>query len=614
MLQEVFAQFQVNHSAERNGFVGGNSNGDKNIKSYIIDILLVILLQIPSNNCLNIRIAACNLVRAYFYNHEAIKLHFLRRAVEGHKSGEDETPNFLTALLAGTTNEGGTDSFGLWFSAIIAIHLLNGFPDGKELLMAVSEGDVTSGEEPLTCIQALTSNLLAKLQRDEDDRVQSAFLMLLCIWLFEYPPAVNDFLGEGSSIQSLIQIVGLSRIDRTVIRGLCAFLLGIVYEFSTKDSPVTRRTLQPLLVSGLGREKYLDIITQLRQHPLIREHDAANLPTDQKSSDICFDSLFVDFLKDNFSRLARAIDRDPSMEVQIKDDAVDRDLLDSLRGEIDSKTSTLEKVESDLLNCERKLEQEQADHKKNQDLVAAEMLRIKKINEALQRDMEVELKKVEELYEEKFRQQEEKHKEATQKAVSEIQRMHLKTTDISSAKEEELNQQCRNLQKSLNEADQRQKATDSRLSEVVKRATELSVALETANKEAVKLKETIGKQAGKFREQEKSISELKISQSQANDTISKMKSESEQNKIKLQDNEWAIRNMKTELTKSEEAAKEKENARNATQSELDDLLIILSDLEEKRVGDKVFFSLNMKVTTLTESETSERAWSCYFGR
>ena len=589
MLQEVFAQFQVSSVNVGNNSVNGTSNGRKDVKVYIIDILLMILLYSPSSHSLNVRIAACNLIRAYFYNHEAIKLHFLRRAVAGHKSGEDETPNFLSALLCGTIGDKSTDSFGLWFSAIIAIHLLNDFPEGKELLMAVSEGDVSTGEEPLTCIQAITSNLIANLQRGEDDRVQSAYLMLLIIWLYEYPPAVSDFLGEGSSIQGLIQIIGLPRVDRTVIRGLSAFLLGIVYEFSTKDSPISRRTLQPLLISSLGREKYLDVIGQLRQHPLVREHDAADSSTDQVSSDICFDSLFVDFLKDNFSRLARAIDRDPNLEVPMKDDAIDRDLVDSLRGEIEGKSVTLERIESALLNSERKLEQEQADHKRDQDMAAAEMLRIKKINEALQKDMELEVKKVEDAYTERLYQQEVKSKEAIQKALKEVNEMHQLATEASSAKEQELNQQCRNLQKSLNDADQRQKATDSRLSDIVKRASELTTSLKIANEEAVKLRDTIGNQMEKLKEQDKIISDLKASQEHASDTISKMRSETEQGKIKIQDNEWAIRNMKTEITKLEENAKEKDKARNSVQAELDDLLIMLGDLEEKRVNDKVFF-------------------------
>ena len=598
MLQEVFAQFQVSSLTSDNGSVNGISNERKDAKAYIIDILLAILLHSPSSYSLNVRIAACSLIRAYFYNHEAIKLHFLRRAVDGHKSGEDETPNFLSALLSGTIGDKSTDSFGLWFSAIIAIHLLFDFPDGKELLMAVIEGDVSKGEDPLTCIQAITSNLIANLQRGEDDRVQSAYLMLLIIWLYEYPLAVDDFLGEGSSIQGLIQIIGLPRIDRTVIRGLCAFLLGTVYEFSTKDSPIPRRTLQPLLTSSLGREKYLDVIGQLRQHPLVREHDAADSCTDQVSSDICFDSLFVDFLKDNFSRLARAIDRDPGLEVHMKDDAVDRDLVDSLRGEIEGKSRRLEKIESDLLNSERKLEQEQADHKKHQDMAAAEMLRIKKINDALQKDVEHEVRQVEDVYTEKMHQQEVKSKEATEKALKEVQKMHQSVTEAFSAKEEELNHQCRNLQKSLNDADQRQKATDSRLSDVVKRATELAASLKNVNEEAVKLRDTIGKQTEKLKEQNKTISDLKASQEQADDTIIKMRSENEHSKIKIQDNEWAMRKLKTEMSKLEHNVEEKDNARNAIQAELDDLLIMLGDLEEKRVKDKVFFPSSRNKTVL----------------
>ena len=97
-----------------------------------------------------------------------------------------------------------------------------------------------------------------------------------------------------------------------------------------------------------------------------------------------FDKLFVEFLKDNFSRLLRAIDRDPGMEIPVVANGVQkgisREMVDSLRSQLEEKGKALQKAEEDLLSHGRQLGQEQADHRREKETAAIELSKIKNVN------------------------------------------------------------------------------------------------------------------------------------------------------------------------------------------------------------------------------------------
>lgn len=401
-LQEGFAQLQVTSVLDELP-VEGNQTPQQNgtiPKVYVIDGLLDLTLSVSSLAAFDSRMAACECINAYFFNHAAIRKHFLRRAIDGHASGADETANVLTTVLQPLDGHVQGDPYRYWFAAVILFHLIFEDSVAKTLAMSVAEGDASSGEEVVTCIQTITANLIAGVQRNVDERVLVAYLMLLCGWLFEDPDAVNDFLGEGSNVQSLVQAVLRSTGDGILVGGLCALLLGIVYEFSTKDSPVPRATIHPILASRMGRDQYIDRLTKLRGYPLLRDFEV--LPQSISSvpagglPEVFFDKLFVEFVKDNFSRLLRAIDRDPGMEIPIVANGVQkgisREMVDSLRSQLEEKGKALQKAEEDLLSYGRQLGQEQADHRREKETAAIELAKIKNVNVALQKHHEEELR------------------------------------------------------------------------------------------------------------------------------------------------------------------------------------------------------------------------------
>ncbi|MCJ1435269.1 hypothetical protein MMC27_004641 [Xylographa pallens] len=401
-LQERFAQSDVVSPSEGpSKLLTTKINGEAQDfrkarpRANVIQGLLDLALAVSSVSSFDFRLAACECIKAYLYDHGPIRLHFLARARDGHVSDEHEADNVLTILLEG--NDGRTgDPYRHWVAAVISFHLLYEDFDAKQLAMEITAGDASKGEEVVTCIQNLTENLVIGAQRGCDDRVSIAYLMVLCGWLYEDPDAVNDFLGEGSNIQSLIHMVLQPHPQKVLVAGLCAFLLGIIYEFSTKDSPVQRATLYEILTTRLGREQYSDKMTKLRASPFIRDYEVSAQTSAYESfgglPEVYFDKTFVDFLKDNYSRVLRAMDRDPGIEVSVVTNGIQkgisRELVDSLRSQLEDRSKALQKAEADVLSVERKLGQEQADHRKAAEGAVIELNRIKNINESLQRHHE----------------------------------------------------------------------------------------------------------------------------------------------------------------------------------------------------------------------------------
>ena len=401
-LQEGFAQLMVPSPLhEPPSEQGAKANG--HAKVYVIDGLLDLTLSISDLGAFDVRFAACECLKAYFSNHTEIRAHFLSRAIDGYRSGSEETTNILTVLLNPAAVLQPNDPYRLWFAAVIAFHLLYDNPAAKLKAAELTEGDAESGEEVVTCIQTIAAHLVAGLRRDDDPRILVGYLMLLLGWLYEDIDAVNDFLNEGSNVQSLIHTVLQPLVPGgDIVQGLCTMLLGLAYEFSTKDSPIPRATLHQILLKRLERDRYQDKLSKLRSHPLIRDFEVIPQKSDAVEQgllpEVFFDAVFVDFFKDNFSRISRGIDREPGLEISVITNGVQkgvsRELVDSLRDEVKEKEKALEESKVALSNLEQKLGQEQADHRRAKESVAKETSKVQEVNAAKQKEHEAELRKL----------------------------------------------------------------------------------------------------------------------------------------------------------------------------------------------------------------------------
>ncbi|KAF2130623.1 hypothetical protein P153DRAFT_338621 [Dothidotthia symphoricarpi CBS 119687] len=610
-LQEGFAQEQVRPMVEP------ATNGVSSPKSvatvYVIEALLNLVLTPAPNDMFDVRTAACDCIKAYFYNHMLVREHFLNRAVGGHEEG-DETANALSILMAGPQASQSSDPYTTWFAATMIFHLIFDDLQAKHTLMQVKEGDAESGEEVVTCIQTLTANLIASLQLGEDERISIAYLMLLSGWLFEDAAAVNDFLGEASSLQSLVQAALTPGDDKVVTRGLCAALLGIIYEFSTKDSPVPRRDLQPVLISKLGREKYLNAITELRHHPLVRDFEV--LPRNGGGGgslpEVFLEEGFVDFLKDNFSRLSRAIDRNPNIEQHQSHDGVDRDVVDALRGQSDEKERAIQELKSHLMALEQKLDQEQAEHRKTQQSANEQHNALKRINDKLHAEYAKEVTNKERDHKQAVLELENKGSLQIVALNNRLQQATKDRTTAVTTVKQEYDEKLRNANNHLAELERRLSISEKTRQESLEIIRNLEQTQQKARDDIATITGKLHDSEAQAQEQEAQIQLLEEERDTLHSTIDrlhsenqsavdKLKAENQDLKTKAQDQIWKAKESEEKLRKSEASARDAkvkeikdlhdklrkaQESEQEKQTELDDLFVLLSDMEEKRSKDK----------------------------
>ena len=408
-IQEAFAGLQVPADLDDKAQTNGTRRSKEKPRTYVIEALLKLILTPSSSELFDLRSSACTLIKAYFFAHERIKHHFLQRAIAGFYDGEDESFNVLSTLMNGPSD--ATDPLRFIFAGDVASQLLFDDPEAKSLLMAVSEGNAEKGEDVISSTQTLSGHLMSCLQTDSEPRIAVAYLRLLSTLLFDSQPAVNDCLAEGSALLGALITIAQKSNDsqvmadstKSLLPGMCAALLGCIYEFSSKDSPIPRRTLQPFLVTKLGRQRYFDALKQLRQHPVIRDSEImaySGQPPDEMQ--MLFDDSFIEWYKTEYGRLRRAIDKDPGIELISRDDAgVDRDILDDLRQQINSKDQALQQAEQQQLENRQKADQLDAEHRKeiqslqsSQRTMEADVERVRRINDALHKDHAVEVERL----------------------------------------------------------------------------------------------------------------------------------------------------------------------------------------------------------------------------
>ncbi|KAF4833060.1 Intracellular protein transport protein USO1 [Colletotrichum siamense] len=591
-LQEGFAQLQVPSPLDTHTPVEV-SQPNSAFQVYVIDGLLDLALGVEDTEAFDLRLAASDCLKAYFYSHADIRLHFLRRAIEGHKTGADETANVLTVLLRPSPNADITNPYRSWFAATIMFHLVFDNPEAKSLAMAVTEGDAESGEEVVTSIQIVAAHLISGLNREGDSRVVVGYLMLLLGWLFEDLDAVNDFLGEGSNTQSIIQAINHPYPSGEIVQGLCAMLLGVLYEFSTKDSPIPRTDFHSILVSRMGRERYIDKLSKLRSNPLVRDFEVIPQKLSNSGSgklpDVYFDATFVEFFKDNYSRILRGIDRDPGLEISVVSNGVQkgvsRELVDSLRSQLAEKDQALQEAQrqhdAELRTLQDKITALQEEHQKQMDQARRQ---IESQVAALEKEHKRQLADVQNQAEARVSALEREHK----KQMAEIQ---VKTDRRIATLDEE--------RKAI---DQRQKEETDRIQKEVK--AQVAAQSEEHRKELEHARKTAENDAERVRHRAEAdmadlkatISRLEVDLMKAKKTkTQEMQAFRDDSTRKLQEQEDLIKKaesrgkqLESELRETREkviqreaAVRKAEEDKQATQNELDDLLMVFGDLEDK---------------------------------
>ncbi|PSS32164.1 hypothetical protein PHLCEN_2v2072 [Hermanssonia centrifuga] len=240
--------------------------------------------------------------------------------------------------------------------------------DGAAPAIHVSD-EVPDDDEPQSLLQILSEHLsLALLSRRradtserearEWDRLIVGYLCLLIQWLWEDPAAVRDFL-EAGALGMLVEPINQIPESDPVIPGLCAFLLGLSYEFNREPGEISRSTIYPIL-TRLGIDMLVGRITHLRDDDRFKAigPDTLVLPypsqgitnsDGEKEAEIWFDWAFVDFWKSNYYTVQKGIAIDPKAPPpSAGQNAETATLVASLREVIQRQAQDIESLQSKL--------------------------------------------------------------------------------------------------------------------------------------------------------------------------------------------------------------------------------------------------------------------------
>ncbi|KAJ7133695.1 p115 like vesicle tethering protein [Mycena crocata] len=301
-------------------------------------------------------------------------------------------PSSAAALEPGTVNS-------THLSTLLFAHLLRSSARAKALARSITPPSLhanaeTSGgnffvpadgappEEPVapepddddepsqTLLQILSENLsLSSLSRSradtserearEWDRLVVAYLCLLSQWLWEDPGAVREFLNAGG-LSVLVEAINQTSEVDSIVPGLCAFLLGVCYEFNREPGEITRATIHPIL-NRLGVETLIGRMARLREDDRFKSvgpdavvlsyPSAPGLKTEaEKEGEIWFDWAFVDFWKSNYYTVQRGFSTEPD---QLSSSASGQSLetamlIQSLRDVIRNQTQEIETLQRQL--------------------------------------------------------------------------------------------------------------------------------------------------------------------------------------------------------------------------------------------------------------------------
>ncbi|KAG0708546.1 p115 like vesicle tethering protein [Suillus ampliporus] len=164
--------------------------------------------------------------------------------------------------------------------------------------------------------------------RAEDDREERewnrsivGYICLLAQWLWDDPKAVREFL-EAGGLGTLVEPINQTSESETLIPGLCAFLLGVCYEFNREPGEITRATIHPI-ISRLGVDMLVGHMTRVREHDWFKSigpesmvlpypSKAPNSPSAEQEGEIWLDWSFVDFWKSNHHAIQRGVATDPN--------------------------------------------------------------------------------------------------------------------------------------------------------------------------------------------------------------------------------------------------------------------------------------------------------------
>ncbi|GHJ85164.1 hypothetical protein NliqN6_1566 [Naganishia liquefaciens] len=358
------------------------------------------------------RAAGVNMFEAYVTGNDDARLGIIATMSPG-STPDPETADapqsagtlLLNALVETPLPGQPFDPYRPLFACLLMAHLVRNSEAAKraarEMVLPSFDDEEDAQEESDGLIQVVVGNLMMAAREqaecvnrrakdqptaegsstEESDwtRVMVGYLILLCTWLWDSPKSVKEFLNDSSNIQVLIGPITQPTGVDPIVQGLCAFLLGVCYEFNREPGEVTRATLHPILHSRIGPDQFVSRMARLREDPRFKAVQPDQFDTDANQAvaqdgalpvgqdvdeedglEIWFDWAFVDFWKNNYYTIQRSIAVDPdAVRGSTSEDSEAMAVMASLREKVAEKTAEIDNLHQKMSTLAKEHE---ADH------------------------------------------------------------------------------------------------------------------------------------------------------------------------------------------------------------------------------------------------------------
>uniref|UniRef100_A0A674N339 General vesicular transport factor p115 n=1 Tax=Takifugu rubripes TaxID=31033 RepID=A0A674N339_TAKRU len=220
------------------------------------------------------------------------------------------------------------DSLSNWCAAVALAHALQDNLTQKEQLLRVQLA-TSLGKPPVSLLQQCT-NILSQVGRCSRDgsKVQTrvGLLMLLCTWISNCPIAVTHFLHNQENVPFLTaQISENLGEDERLVQGLCALLLGIcIYYNDNSLENYTKEKLKQLIEKRIGKENFVEKLGFITKHELYSRAAQKPQPIFPSPEEMLFDHEFTKLVKELEGMITKAVHK--SSEEEKKEEEVKKTL------------------------------------------------------------------------------------------------------------------------------------------------------------------------------------------------------------------------------------------------------------------------------------------------
>ena len=585
-------------------------------------------LNLNSVNVFDVRVGAVCCLHEYFRDNNEAKTAFMKEQIElyfsetaitnGNGSAIPPPQSNLFTTLMDYDTDIRLNPYKIWFAAVLVLYLFEDCDENRQTARNVEVGNEGAGEEVMTSIQAMSSLLVTTLE-NTDIRISIGYMMLLSIWLVGDFQAVDDFLSDISTVRSLVAFVTNNSSELPIMNGMIMMLLGIAYEFSTKNSPTLRYDLYQLLLKAVGTTNYSLKVKQFEDDEAIKNFDENTIFNYQKDDtglpEVYFDGIYVQMMKDNHLRFRRALFHDPEVQPKAKInyetyEELTRDFQE-LQKVVASTKEASETVKDELNLKLKELTSQYENTEKSLSTTTWELNKLKeahKITEEKLKSLQEELSKTKAERDSLLASTKKFEKELhdTAKASESSNELVKSLTSKLAVAEEgrkkaedginKMNRELLNLTKLTKEAEKKAKTLENELNSLKKELSKKSDELEKGLKKLAQEKSSVEQQLEQLRKQMIELEKShQVQLKEKDEKLVDTEASNEHLMDKLRSAGNAIQKMKAEMEKIEQKRKELDEQVAASKASVDAFLVT----EEK------YKTEISTLTKKTDEQTSE---------